>query len=420
MKSKLINVACTLILSLFFIKTLCAQNYNYSLYHYKVNIAELKIADRKIAEALQLYDSLFSVFPYHFDTDLYNASVCALILKKYDKVFEYSKRIIENGNHGISFFEEKAAYKEFRKKDEWSHFVNLCLHYEKQVVTETNNYFINLRDSLNKAEQEKSSDFLEFNIAVYNSTKVLFETFLSNPDFLRFMFTGKVNDYAPLMRHYYVLQGAIADNLTNQEHNTFFDTLIIDSYNLDSIYRIALNKGYLHPSVYSNAYFGNTVKNKYINPKIYVFIFIDSAEIIVFKPEEDEIRLSDSIRSILLLPQLEDQLYKIKKTDILLNNYPLKEYRKIIKKLENDKEYLKLENEEQLSIFVNAINTIEDNAIAKLIENYSDGLYYSFSFSRNPLTFIGDNPCLPTQTIDSRSFIIDLYNTVSKTSKRLR
>ena len=209
-----------------------AQELNYFDYHTGINNAELSIVKGYYQDALQQYDSLFSIYDAKFYTDVYNALLCAIILEKFDKAIELYKLLANSGEYSTNYFEKHSDFKKLVKTKEWKQ-----LNKQKSIHQETSNpsdsVFWQIRANLNKKEQDESNDVLEFYKATYDNTITLYNLFNFEPDNLRLMFKGRIHEYAALMNHYYQLLYR-TDNCYLYDEK-FYRKIDMTQYNLDSL-----------------------------------------------------------------------------------------------------------------------------------------------------------------------------------------
>jgi len=117
------------------------QNYN-SL----INQAEVAICDSNYSIAFEHYTKAFDLLEYPFAQDIYNASICSIMIRDFQSTLQLSQRLVLKGCE-LEFF-YKSSYKEFRKdKIKWSLFIKKYPFLRKEFLKK---YDKNLVISLKK------------------------------------------------------------------------------------------------------------------------------------------------------------------------------------------------------------------------------------------------------------------------------
>lgn len=190
------------------------------------------------------------------------------------------------------------------------------------------------------------------------------------------MFKGESGEYITIMRriitNYWHLQ-----RKANWKWQRFYQKIDIENYNLDSLYKtIAINNGYLTPTLFSQSHdYQGDEKNK-ILCTFTVWMFRDSTNINIVPPSKSDVISSNILRAKYGMSSYEDEYYKTIKTDALLQNYPMAEFKKMLLELEASDEYKKLDRLKKID-FWKLLDGVHKNAIEKA-EKAKDGICYSF------------------------------------------
>lgn len=363
MKLLFINICFLVCLPTF----LNSQELDYRKYHEQINKIELQIVDGNYAIAAIKYDSLFKIYPNHFSKDLYNAAVCEIILKNYKKAVEYSELILINGEDSFdyNFLTKRPAFKKIIKTKEWKNLKKRLVEINETAKLSLDSSFIKIRQDLFNKEQDNAKDFVMFYKSVYNSTVQLYNLFTENPNhYLRMMFKGNYFVYSSIIRHYYELFN-LKENYKFYEDSAFIKEFDLNKYNLDSLYKYALIKGYVLPTEYAFCHDYKNIENEKILCPFAVWFFKDAEKIFFTMPTDEEIENSNELRKQYGLPCYADDYYKTIKSTPALYNFPMNKFNKRFARLEKDPHFTSKLEEIRCGDFLNEIILLIDEVNKK-------------------------------------------------------
>lgn len=137
------------------------QNYN-SL----INKAEVAICDSNYSAAFEHYREAFDLLEYPFAQDIYNASICSIMMRDFQNTLQLSKRLVLKGCE-LSFF-HKSIYKEFREdKKMWNLFTKNYSILRKEFLKKYNK---DLAFSLKKMVEADQNYYCEAPKQLTNNT----------------------------------------------------------------------------------------------------------------------------------------------------------------------------------------------------------------------------------------------------------
>lgn len=126
-------------------------------YYSLVNSAEIAICDSNYSIAFEHYIKAFDLVEYPFAQDIYNASICSIMMRDFQSTLQLSQRLVLKGCE-LDFF-HKFIYKEFRKdKKRWSLFTKNYPFLRKEFLKKYNK---NLVISLKKMVEADQNYYCE-------------------------------------------------------------------------------------------------------------------------------------------------------------------------------------------------------------------------------------------------------------------
>lgn len=134
------------------------KSVNYINYHKSIHKADSLILNKNYAGALIIYEELLNAYPHFFRKDLHNATVCAILLKDYNKAEKYALILVNHGYELNDF--ERPAFEELRNQEQWQSFL-------KKYKEKRQNYL----NGLNKDERNKYSQLLTKDQAIALSSQ---------------------------------------------------------------------------------------------------------------------------------------------------------------------------------------------------------------------------------------------------------
>jgi hypothetical protein len=139
-----------------------AQEVDYRNYYKAINRAELRIVDSLYSDAINIYDSAFSMVAKPFGKDYHNAALCACIAGNDDKAFVYLDKLMDKGLT-MDYF-NKDFYKPLRNNQKWSDFSK---KYDSKHDEIMKTFDLNLRRELETMQKkDQAMDMLRMsNIA---------------------------------------------------------------------------------------------------------------------------------------------------------------------------------------------------------------------------------------------------------------
>ena len=94
-------------------------------YYQLVNKAELSVIDSNFKKALQLFEKAFVYKQSPFAVDIYNAAVCAMMLKDYRKTSTYLTKVFEKG-YSFANLKRYPAFNDFLESNWGSELALYC------------------------------------------------------------------------------------------------------------------------------------------------------------------------------------------------------------------------------------------------------------------------------------------------------
>ena len=148
-------------------------------YHQKINNAENLIAEGKIQNALDVYsDALGNNIV--FAQDLYNATLCAVKLKDYDKALTYSEGLIKRGCT-LKFFSTK-RFETLRKYHKWGGFVKKYAILKKALDNNSGRNIVIAE--IKRLIDIDQSNFCLLPLANNSGNKVFLDSLKQNSDYV--------------------------------------------------------------------------------------------------------------------------------------------------------------------------------------------------------------------------------------------
>jgi hypothetical protein len=237
-----------------------AENNTYVDYFKKINQAELCIADSSYSEALSIYKGVFNSYPHRFYKDIYNATLCAIRISRYEEALKLSEDLVLYGYELKDF--ESAAFEDFRNNEAyWKSFLSKYGQLRKEYEKAVN---LSLRDkwlSLYKIDQQAAShhgdvrlqDSVFYHLAISASNLIKEYGF---PDWIAKKDTLNMK-LVVMLRHYCGLENRIRASEEMQKDEFYVN---MDGNDIRELVTQALNDGWLLPENYVNitTYWDNT------------------------------------------------------------------------------------------------------------------------------------------------------------------
>ena len=160
--------------------TLFGQKNIHIEYYRNIHRAELKIVDSLYGEALTIYERAFKGVAFPFANDYYNAAVCSILTKNFDRSFLYLDKLVAKGLT-MSVF-DSAVFDPLKNQKKWRHFIksypskrkkhlksiNRELRQEFELMKEQDQYFRKkegtyevYRDTISKIDSANAAKFLK-------------------------------------------------------------------------------------------------------------------------------------------------------------------------------------------------------------------------------------------------------------------
>lgn len=317
------------VLLLLLLGTVAESNGSYSEYYIRINKAELCITENNFQVADAIYNDLRHEYGKLFSNDLWNAALCSALLGKEERAKEYIEEGISLGYYKLHDFMADSLLKQFVQGIDSNAF--------PIDRTPLNSSYLILFEKLFLNEQSAGKlSVQKYYQAIANTTKELYNLFVNDQESVVhfFQYFDSIKRKA-LIIHYYGLSGN-DDNVD--------DELDLSSYNLDAIYRKAVDNGLLHVSEYAFAYDYSLKKEYKLNPELTMWILRDSSQVFLAVPSKRIVCAADSIRGKVGLPKFDDMMTKIRYKYPYLQNYPMHEFTQFIETLEKDPGYLYASN----------------------------------------------------------------------------
>ena len=392
-----------------------AQGVDYKNYYHCINRIEIEIANRKIEQACNKYDSLFVLYPRVLDKDYYNYSICCSILGDTTKVVSLCKELLKTGYFTKESINKSFVYQNFHRSKLWLQLFNEDI---TKSITKEDSLFYSIRHDLFLSEQKNKDDFILFYSATYKSIIALFNLFISDERNLQLMFTGRKVEYISMMNHYYELFDH-REGVTDSLKKLFFQGLQMEKYNLDSLYQIAVIRGYLKPNEYAESFDYSKQSKNILSPSISVFVFRDSNDLIILKPPKEIIEQADMNRAKFGLSSFEDMLQKAMSNNSIISNFPFDKFRYLLDSLETDNDYNMLSSPNNGAVFIRAFFSILEN-LKNQVRVSESNLYYSFLFEDVRIKYNPDSPKCDLKN-GYEDFLVDHYLTLIEQGwKRIR
>lgn len=129
-------------------------------YYASINKAEMHLVAGDYERAMQCYDSAFAWQQLPLGQDLYNASLCAVMLKDYARAQLLCLRLSDKGV-GLPFFARKACYAPLRKRPDWPAFAGQLEQRQKNFLQRNRDnisYLQGLRQKSDEAGNRFTAD----------------------------------------------------------------------------------------------------------------------------------------------------------------------------------------------------------------------------------------------------------------------
>ncbi len=154
-----------------FILNNLATAQNAKQYFYYTNKAELSIVDSNYSKAVEYYDSSSRFLTVPLAQDIYNLTLCNILLKNYDRAFEGVRFLIERGCDSTLFY--KVVFDALkRQKRQFAKFMSdypiLIANYQKKIDRDVMREIDIFLDSVNNQNDYKCSEKLQFYFTAYN------------------------------------------------------------------------------------------------------------------------------------------------------------------------------------------------------------------------------------------------------------
>jgi hypothetical protein len=366
------------------LKTTCFSQ-DYCNYYYSINNAELKIINKHFKEAFVTYDSIFKIYPINIDKDLYNAALCAIHLGKKDVAIAYCRRILITTNNNIDYF-KKLSFNKLKKTKEWKNLIAELPELKRNYDKEKDSVFQSTIRKMVDLEQKNVTNKRKFDSIVFENTETLYSTFSVNPNYYLNQFTKCAYlDYCSLIRHYYGLKNII-DTLRFGDDSIYYKKLDLEKYNLDSLYKFAMHRGYLTPIILAEA---KDYRNKdNIICKFSIGLWRDFPDVLIALPTKEAIERSNRLRSEYCIPSYEDEYLKIIKTTYIFGNLNINAYRKFLEALESNKEYLQKDLLRREELFFD----YSDAFFEKIEKKHKHNILYDFKIRTTTFSIYQEGP----------------------------
>ncbi|BDX39696.1 hypothetical protein CYCD_30510 [Tenuifilaceae bacterium CYCD] len=282
---------------------------SYAPYYEAVNQAELRIVELDFEGAFGIYSQVFPLYEKHRISDLHNASLCAILIGKYDYAKQWMK---EQVSFGIPIDEFKGSI--YRKLPDscWRELEQEYDSLRSIYYSNTNVEFKRILDGLRGPEQQymKLSKNL-YDSLIYEHAKVLHRTILEKGIPKVPMFEGQLLP-VDIMRHHFALRNQLKhfeqfsiDTSSNPYRNMNFS-----DYDLESILIKAVFNGDISPQFIAMCMEHSELDYTKAIDVFYIIIDLEKKTIKkVINKNIDTIQVN-SYRKYLGLESLEDALRK--------------------------------------------------------------------------------------------------------------
>lgn len=133
-----------------------SQEVDYRNYYRTINRAELKIIDSLFNDAMNVYDSAFSMVAKPFGKDYHNAALCAMLGNNDDKAFVYLDKLMKKGVD-MDYF-NKDIFNSLRNSPKWTEFTKMYQAKHEEIMK---SFDLDLRQELETMQKkDQASDWL--------------------------------------------------------------------------------------------------------------------------------------------------------------------------------------------------------------------------------------------------------------------
>lgn len=337
---------------------------SYLPYHHAINRAELAIAEFKYAHALSIYDSVFSVYPKHFNKDLYNAALCAIHCQHLHKA---QHLIMERIAQGADIKTLKANTFKLQPSDFWWP-IEQCYDSLIAIAQAKAKPWLNFKSKLNALNEREyhalHNDALGekgYHAVVYENAQQLYRIIDSMGIPPIAIFENHQILPPALMRHHFALRNQLRNGTLDTTLSPYCDMNMLQ-YDIEPLLLRAVRQGDIAPDI---AYTYTTHSNENGDGHLYVVNINWNARTITIEPEKQNkninIEAENHRRSKFGLPSTEDMLKKDAEIALYYNikNYPFDEHIRAAQEANySDSIYNSLTSEtEKIELFKNYIES---------------------------------------------------------------